>query len=458
MKKMAESADISQKPAIEQIIQPFQQLFKGDLASGVLLLLAAIVALILANSPFSTLYHHILESEVSFQFGSFVLSKHLIHWVNDGLMVIFFFFVGLEIKREILVGELASLRKAAFPILVAFGGMFFPAIIFMSFNYGQDSFSGWGIPMATDIAFALGILFLLGKRATLPLRVFLTAVAIADDIGAVIVIAFFYTSDLSWYYLLMAVVVLVILVVGNKLGIRHPLYYGLLGIILWFLFLKSGVHATIAGVLLAMTVPAKTRLNTDDFLEKGRELLNVFENSGLCGANILTNKKQRAILLALENTCEKAESPVHRFEHALQPWVAYVIMPLFALANAGVSFGGDFTFEWSLFLGVMLGLIVGKQLGITLTAWVVDRLGIARKPENLSWVQIYMVSWLAAIGFTMSIFITNLAFSQPELVNVAKVGVFAASIIAGVAGFFLLRRSEPQEETVRAECLLEEDI
>lgn len=431
----------SREPPIERIVLPFQTFFKREASSGLLLILFTVVALVWANSPWADVYTNLWVTKLTIGPGSFGLAKPLLLWINDGLMAIFFFVVGLEIKREVLVGELASPRKAVLPIAAALGGMVVPAAIYSALNAGKAGAPGWGIPMATDIAFALGILSLLGKRAPLSLKVFLTAIAIVDDIGAVLVIALFYTAKITWISLAVAAVFLLLLIMANRLGVRHPLIYALLGIGLWLAFLKSGVHATVAGVLLAMTIPARTRINADQFLTSGRFFLDEFERSGEDGKNILTNRRQRGALQALETACQQAETPLQRLEHSLHPWVTYVIMPIFALANAGVSLGGEVfaAFAHPVTLGVIAGLVVGKQLGITLTTWLVIKSNLTDKPAGVAWRQIYGVGWLAGVGFTMSLFIGNLAFSDPQFLSMAKVGILAASLAAGGMGSLILR-------------------
>jgi NhaA family Na+:H+ antiporter len=408
------------------------------------------VALFWANSPWSDSYQSIWQTNLAINLGGFSIDKPLLLWINDGLMAIFFFVVGLEIKRELLVGELSSLRQAVFPLAAAVGGMIAPAAIFIALNVGQVGESGWGIPMATDIAFALGILALLGKRAPLALKIFLTAVAIVDDIGAVLVIALFYTDKIVWASLAVAAVVLVLLFIINRRCVRRPLPYAILGVILWLAFLKSGVHATVAGVLLAMTIPASTVIDRKGYLDRTRIYLERFEEEGVRNGETFTTKKQRALLQAIENGTHLVEAPLQRLEHALHPWVAFAIMPVFALANAGVILPPDLldTLTNPITLGIIGGLVLGKQVGITFMAWLVTRLGISQKINGVSWRQIYGASLLAGIGFTMSLFISNLAFSDPALLANAKVGILVASAISAVLGWVILNRNgeKPAQE------------
>ena len=431
-------------PAASLLLRPFQTFFKLEAAGGILLLVCAAAALILANSPPAETYFGLWQTLVTVGAGSFVIAKPLLLWINDGLMAIFFFVIGLEIKREVLVGELSSPKKAALPLAAALGGMVVPALIYLAFNAGTDTALGWGIPMATDIAFALGVLALLGTRAPLALKIFLTALAIVDDLGAVLVIAFFYTAELSWISLALGGVFLLALIVANRAGVRRTWIYVVLGLALWVAFLKSGVHATIAGVLLAMTIPARRRIDADAFLLRGLKLLDTFA-SGVKPGEVEPTADQRDAVHSLEVACEAVETPLARMEHALHPWVAFAIMPIFAFANAGVALGGDVgaALGASVSLGVILGLFFGKQIGVTAFSWLAVRLGWAVLPEGVGWRQVYGVSLLTGIGFTMSLFIANLAFDDPAVLDQAKIGIFAASLLSGVLGWVLLRRSAP---------------
>ena len=431
-----------QGPIIDRVLRPFQQFTRTESAGGIVLLACTAIALIWANSPWADSYHHLWETTFAVGFPGAGLTLSLHHWINDGLMAVFFFLVGLEIKREMLVGELASPRQAALPIAGALGGMLVPAAIYAGLNMGGPGAAGWGIPMATDIAFALGVVALLGSRVPLGLKVFLAALAIVDDIGAVLVIAFFYTAALSWTALGIAVLVLAALVLCNVAGVRHPAAYALLGVGLWMAFLASGIHATIAGVLLAMTIPSRTRINEDEFLVRGRLILDDFERACSPATTVLTNAAQQEAIHELEFACEEAQAPLLRMEHGLHAIVAFGIMPLFALANAGVHFGGGLLegLSWSITGGTILGLVIGKPIGITLFAWLATRAGVATLPSGATWRALVGVSLLAGIGFTMAIFIASLAFPQsPGLLDSAKVGILVASLVAGLAGWILLR-------------------
>jgi NhaA family Na+:H+ antiporter len=432
-----------EQPPVERIVRPFQDFAQKQSSGGILLIAATFVALVWANSPWGESYTALWHTKLTIGVDGFSLSKDLTHWINDGLMAVFFLVVGLEIKREILVGELSSLRGASLPIAAALGGALLPALIYLAINAGTEGSAGWGIPMATDIAFALGVLALLGQKASVGLKVFLTALAIVDDIVAVLVIAIFYTSEISWGALGIGGLFLAALVVANLIGVGRTLVYAVLGIGLWLAFLLSGVHATIAGVLLALTVPASSFINPGAFLERSRYVLDRFEKAGEKGENVLTNEERQAALHALNDATYKLEPPLHELEHALHPWVVFAIMPLFALANAGVSLGGSLAEALTspVALGIVAGLVVGKQLGITLFAWLAVKSGLSELPGGITWRHVYGAGWLAGIGFTMSLFITDLAFSNSALVNTAKLGILAASLIAGVVGWTILRRA-----------------
>jgi Na+:H+ antiporter, NhaA family len=432
---------IDGSPRAVRVLTPFREFIHTEVSGGIFLFIAAVTALLWANSPWGEHYFDLWHAYVTLDLGVHAISMSLGHWINDGLMVIFFFVVGLEIKREFLVGELSSVRQAALPIAAAAGGAIIPALIYVGLNVGTVGVRGWGVPMATDIAFALGVLALLGSRVPTGLKIFLTALAIADDIIAVLVIAVFYTADLSITALAAAGGVILLLILANRLGVRRPLVYGVLGIVLWFAFIESGVHATVAGVLLAMTIPARTRIDTDEFLLKTRESLEAFEASSTQGSSILTNREHQSALHDLESATEAVQSPMQRLEHMLHPWVAFVIVPVFALANAGVSLGDNIGSAVTdrIGIGIIVGLIVGKQIGIMLLTFFMVRSGYTTLPLGVSWKHVYGVSCLAGIGFTMSLFVADLAFIDAGSLNTAKVGILTASLIAGIIGWSLLR-------------------
>jgi NhaA family Na+:H+ antiporter len=426
---------------VRRVLDTFQRFSHMEASGGIVLLVCTALALAWANSPWAEGYFHLWETPVTVGAPGFGLTESLHHWINDGLMAVFFFMVGLEIKREMLVGELSSVRQAALPIAAAIGGMVVPAGLYALLNAGGAGAAGWGIPMATDIAFALGIVALLGRRVPLALKVFLAALAIVDDIGAVLVIAIFYTASISWASLAVAGVVLAGLAALNGARVRHPAPYALLGLVLWVAFLKSGIHATIAGVLLAMTIPARTRIDQQEFAAEVHEGLGTFEGASGPGVSVLTNSQQQEAINRIENACEGAQSPLMRLEHALHGVVALGIMPIFALANAGVQLGGGTAGALAspVTLGIILGLVVGKPLGIMLAAWLAVRSGVAVLPDAASWRLVHGVSWLAGIGFTMSLFVAGLAFPDAALLDESKLGILAASLLAGVVGWVLLR-------------------
>ncbi len=430
----------------EIILRPFQEFAKVEACGGIVLFIFTIGALFWANSKWSHSYHHLWEEIFSIGIGHFILSKSLHHWINDGLMTIFFLIVGLEIKREIMVGELASFKKAILPIAAAIGGMVVPAAIYFAFNTTGARQSGWGIPMATDIAFALGVLTLLGKRIPSGLKVFLLALAIVDDLGAVFVIAIFYTSEISWNALGTGMGIFAVLVIIHQLHVRNPICYYFLGFLLWLAFLKSGLHATISGVLLALTIPTRTRIKREDFLWGTSYWLNIFESASKENDCVLANENQQEAIHALEHFCEKANSPALKVEHCLHPWVTYAIMPIFAFANAGVHIEGDITKSVlsSVSLGIIFGLALGKPIGITLFSWIAIKCKLADLPEGVSWLQLVGGGCLAGIGFTMSIFVANLAFGEGQLLIIAKIGILTASALAGILGTAILLLSSPK--------------
>jgi NhaA family Na+:H+ antiporter len=428
---------------IFRLVRPFQEFAARETSGGIVLLACTLAALIWANSPWAHSYETFWHTTVTVGAAGQIFTRNLHFWVNDGLMAIFFLVVGLEIKRELLVGELASVRQAALPIAGALGGVMFPAIIYTLMNRAGPGASGWGIPMATDIAFVIGIMALLGSRVPLGLKVFLTALAIVDDIAAVLVIAVFYTSEISFTALGTAGLCLAGLIVMNRLGVRHPLPYGLLGIALWYFVMQSGVHATIAGVVLALTIPSRTELNAGQFLSHSRAILDHLAATVDCEANVLNDENQQVAVDALEDTCEKLQPPMHRIQEALHPWVTFVIMPLFALANAGVNFGSHIAENIAspIALGVAVGLLLGKPLGITLASWLAVKGKVASLPDGVNWSQVHAAGWLGGIGFTMSLFIAALALSSETYLLQAKLGIFAGSLLAAVTGSFLMLRA-----------------
>ena len=410
---------------------------------GILLIIATIIALAWANSSFYESYHYIWhEFKVGFAWGELNMMGSIHHWINDGLMALFFFVVGLEIKREIMGGELSTLKKASMPIAAAIGGMVIPALfyVFMTFNH-PEYMTGWGIPMATDIAFALGLLALLGDRVSINLKIFLTALAIADDLGAVMVIAAFYTESIDFTELLYAGFFLAVLVIANLAGIRRTIFYGLVGFIgVWIAFVFSGVHATIAGVLIALTIPAKTKIGENEYMKKLAIYLDKFKREQPDDESTLLTPKQAHLISDIETLNDEAHTPLQKLEHALHPVTAYFILPIFALSNAGVHIEGSIMtmLIHPISLGIIVGLVLGKFIGISLFAQLVVKLKISVLPEGMTWKQVYGVAFLAGIGFTMSMFISDLAFKDEEFKQIAKVGIMAASFISAALGMIWL--------------------
>ncbi len=425
----------------ERLVRPIQRFMRMSIAGGVLLLGCAVLAIIWANSGFADLYHTIFHgTDLEVVFGQIHISHHLIHWINDALMAIFFLLVGLEIKREMLVGELASPKKAALPIAAAIGGMVVPALIYAAINLGQPSMRGWGVPMATDIAFALGVLALLGSRVPIALKVFLTSLAIVDDLGALVVIALFYTDEIATAYLMYGACAVGVLVLFNMFKVRSPIPYLLVGVGLWYFLLESGVHSTIAGVLLAMTIPATARVDSQRFSSATSDALDTFDHHGKLGHCVRTNSTQRAAVQSIASSCSHVTPPLHRIEFALHGWVAFLILPVFALANAGLHIGegAGAALVGSTSLGIILGLSIGKPLGIFGACWIATKLGIATLPTGTTWKHIVGVGMLGGIGFTMALFIGTLAFPTAAGLEAAKMGILLASLISAVGGTLIL--------------------
>lgn len=439
MRRTSRSRSSSGRPALQRILYPFQQFLQLETSSGVLLLICTAIALVWANSSYGDLYRQILDTPITVGVGKWLSRQSVLFWINDGLMAVFFFVVGLEIKREVIGGELADKKKAALPIIAAFGGMVAPACIYASLNWGTADIHGWGVPVATDIAFAIGVLTILGARAPIALKVFLTALAIADDIGAVVVIALFYGHGFVPAALALGLGVLALSWVLGRMGLRSPMAFALLGIGVWAAFLQSGVHATVAGVLLALTVPATTELDGDQFRARVEAAMDDFAQLPRDGVPTLAAEQQAAIS-ALESACESVQTPLQRLERMLHPWVSYAIMPVFALANAGVHIAGIGKLEHiGVPLGVILGLVIGKPLGITTASWLAVRFRLAEKPSDVTWRQMLGAGVLGGIGFTMALFIAGLSYRHPATLAVAKASILIASLVAGVIGYALLR-------------------
>ena len=439
-----------QKHKMNLIKEPLTRFIKLETSGSIILFAVTIAALILANSPAGDGFQNFWNNYITISLPGLELSKPILKWINDGLMVIFFFLIGLEIKREIITGELSHLKKASLPLFAAIGGMVFPALLFLLFNQGKAGSEGWGIPMAADIAFSLGILKLLGKNVPLGLKVFLMAFAIIDDLGAVLIIAFFYSMNLTWSYIIIALTIIAFLFFLSSRGLYSKYLFFLMGIVVWILFLKSGIHTTIAGVLLAFTIPLKRKTNSISFYNKSKVMLDQFVRE--CDRNnekaILT-KSQINIIDEIEDLTEKTAPPLQYIEHRLHGWVSYLIMPLFAFANAGVVFSFSSDTNLVLSLNIAASLIFGNLIGIFSFSWLSVKLKLAELPQNVTFFQIAGISVLGGLGFTMALFINNLAYNEPTLINSAKMGILIGSFIAGSLGYVIIKlalRNSKNEE------------
>ena len=427
------------KDPFDNIKQPFIRFLRIESSGGILLIFATLLALIIANSGWANYYESFWKQDFTVGAEFFKLTKPIILWINDGLMAIFFFLVGLEIKRELIAGELSSPKKAALPIIAAIGGMIVPALLFIAFNRNGQGLEGWGIPMATDIAFSLGILSLLGKRVPLALKVFLVAFAIVDDIGAILVIALFYSSQIHWSLLFIALGLLVILFLFNKFNIRYIPFYMIIGWIIWYLFLKAGIHPTIAGVLIAFSIPTNRKIKLKDFTFRMNRNLDDFCQEP-CKQSITLNHKQLASIDNMQSQIDKVQSPLQQLEHNLHGFVTYFVMPLFAFDNAGVVLTGAGLASFStLTLSISTSLVIGKIVGIFLFSYLTVKLGLSALPDNINWKHIIGAGMLGGIGFTMSLFISNLAYESIILINQAKLGILIGSLVAALLGFTYLK-------------------
>ncbi len=425
-----------------KVLTPFEEFIHRQTTSGLLLMVTAVIALVLANGPYADEYRQIIKTYISIGVGDWGINMTMHHWINDALMVLFFFVVGLELKREFLVGELSNLRNAILPIAAAIGGMGVPALVYFAFNPTGYAANGWGIPMATDIAFAIGALALLASRVPRGLITFLVAVAIIDDLGAVTVIAIFYTDTINLTALAIASGLFLSLLALNLSGIRNTIPYFILALFLWYAFLVSGVHATLAGVLGALTVPAVPKYDPERLGQRLKGLMRKFDESYKPGENILTNEKLRGVVQNIASDINQAQAPLQRLEHIWHMPVAYLVIPIFALANAGIQIEfGEIreTLAHPVMLGVFFGLVFGKFVGITGMSWLVLKLGIADLPKDTKFSQIAGVSLIAGIGFTMSMFIAQLGLrADDEILLMAKTGILLGSFVAGVTGFVWL--------------------
>jgi Na+:H+ antiporter, NhaA family len=437
--ELLSSIDLQQGRPIARILSPFARFAKLEAAGGLVLGVATVAALVWANSPWADLYHKFWHRDLSIGLGRATVHETLLHFINDGLMALFFFFVGLEIKHEMLAGELSSLKRAIFPMAAAVGGVVFPALIFIAVAHGTPAASSWGVPIATDIAFVLGAMALLGRRVPLTLKVFVTALAIVDDILAVSVIAIFYTSEFSLRSLVGGLAGIGVSYLANRLGVRSWPVYALIGIFVWVAMLRSGVHATVAGILLALTIPATTLIGPKEFIRQSRETLERLLAVAKSEAELTPNESNN-LIYSIERRCVLVQSPLYRIAHSLQPWVTFFIMPVFALANAGVHLPGEGGGKLlqPIALGILLGLFVGKPLGVFFFAWLSVKTKLAAAPEGVSWRKIFGASWLCGIGFTMSLFIATLSVGEGDLLEIAKIATLLASVAAGVAGSLVL--------------------
>ena len=423
----------------EKIITPFKKFIQIEALSGILLLAATIVALIWANSPYGDLYQSIWQYKIGISIQDFELNKPLILWINDGLMAVFFFLIGLEIKREFLIGELNSVKKVAFPLFGAIGGMTVPVLIFVLLNQNPATLEGWAIPMATDIAFALAVLKLLGNRVPLSLKVFLTAFAIVDDIGAVMVIAVFYSGSLKLGLLGIALGLLAVLYFISFRGYYSKFLLFIFGVVIWTLFLKAGIHPTIAGILLAFSIPVRQKIYTTDFIDILVDITSNIKKAEVIDKPILSNEQIQTID-DLEDWTGKFQSPLQHLEHSLHGWVAYLIIPVFAFANAGVALNSDVPLDTTLMTIIAASLVLGNSIGVTTIVLFAQKIKLITIPSDITNKHIIGVSFLAGIGFTMSIFVASLAFNNsPSYIDSAKTGILLGSLVSAVIGFTILR-------------------
>ncbi|MDN3725458.1 Na+/H+ antiporter NhaA [Aequorivita sp. SDUM287046] len=423
----------------QKLISPFQKFVNLQSATGIMLLATTIIALVWANSAFADSYQTFWNYEIGIISDTFELKKPLLLWVNDGLMAIFFFLIGLEIKREFLIGELNSTKKVMFPLFGAIGGIALPVLLYIILNQNPDTLKGWGIPMATDIAFSLAILKVLGNRVPLSLKIFLTAFAIVDDLGAVLVIAIFYSSDLNLMLLGSAIGILAVVYILSNRGLYFEFLTIVAGIIVWLLFLKAGLHPTLAGILMAFAIPVRQKISTYEFSDQLESIVGEIKQSTILQKPVLSGG-QLQLIDDLEDWTDKYRSPLQSLEHKLHNWVAYLVIPIFALANAGVAINTVDGLETALIVNIMICLILGKSIGISAVIFLARKLKLIEVPSDITNKQIIGVSFLAGIGFTMAIFIAGLAFnSSPEYIDSAKIGILIGSLISAIIGFLILR-------------------
>ena len=425
---------------------PVQKYIHTESISALVLLAMTLLALAWANSPWREQYHNLLETHLTVDAAIFSIDLSIEKWVNDGLMAIFFFVVGLEIKRELLHGQLSTLRRAALPIVAAAGGMIVPAAIYLALNPSGENMRGWGIPMATDIAFALGVLALLGRRAPQELRVFLLGLAVVDDLGAIAVIAIAYTETINMTSLAIAGALVAIMLASHRLGFGYAVVTAALSLMLWAAVLKTGIHATVAGVVIGAIMPSRPIYGRNEFGQEASALISEYHTYSGAG----DRDRSEAIIGELEELSQGTEAPLERLERLMHPWTSYVILPIFALVNAGIDFSGaegEIRLGNSVLTGVIAGLLVGKVVGITAFPWIASKLGIVELPPSVSWSDVIGVGFVAGIGFTVAIFIAGLAFDTDDLVATAKLAILLASLAAGLAGYLMLRFCRRGAET-----------
>lgn len=430
-------------PVDKWFINPLKEFISNSVMGGITLFIAAVIAVIMANSPWSDWYLNLWKYKVAITLnGNTFLDYDIQHWINDGLVAVFFFVLGLELKREMVAGQLSGIKNATLPIIVGVSGMVFPAMIFLLLNgTGSEASPGWGIPMACDIAFILGVLYLLGDKVPASVKIFFTAFGIVDDLGAILIIALFYTDQISYVHLIIGLSFFLILILANKLGVRNTLFYAVVGILgVWVPFLLSGIHATIAAVLVAFTIPVSTKISEQGFLNKIKKFSIRLNDANTTDTSAVT-KEQLHILGEMKTLTKHAMTPLQRLEHDLHPVVSFIVMPLFALANAGVVFTLDLNslLANNIFTGIVFGLIVGKFLGIFGVTALLVKLKMAKLPHNMTLRHLFGISILSGIGFTMCLFITGLAYNDDVHIAQAKLGIFTASILAGILGYIILK-------------------
>jgi NhaA family Na+:H+ antiporter len=420
-------------------LKPFEKFLKIEISGSNLLFGMTFLALLWANSPFSESYHSFWHHKLTIGIGDYILSKSLLLWINDGLMAIFFFVIGLEIKREILIGELTSIRKASLPIFAAIGGMLGPVLIFLLINNRSDTLDGWGIPMATDIAFTLGILHLLGKRVPISLKIFLTAFAIFDDIGAILVIAIFYSSEIEMHLIIYSLAIWLVLLIMGYFKFYSKYIFLIAGFIMWVLMLKSGIHPTIAGILLAFTIPVQQKKKVKEFIGDMQGQIGILCKEEAINEKGFLTREQLDAANDIDDSATEIKSPLQHLETKLHGWVTLIFIPLFALANAGVTFEKEMFSNINLSIAIAVALILGNVIGINLMSILALKLKIADLPENTTFRHIFGVSFLGGVGFTMSLFISNLAFVDEAFINAAKLGILAGTLVSGVLGYVMIR-------------------